>query len=61
MSYIFILSYIQKLQNVYFATNDPDEIKEIMDEIWMMYKEYCDTWNLDYEADNRDNKEYLKR
>lgn len=53
--------YIRKLQNIYFKTNDPEEIKETMDEIYQMYKDYCDAWKLDYEADNRLNKEYLCR
>ena len=52
---------IRKLQKVYFKTNDSDEIKEIMEEVYQMYRDYCSAWGLDYEADNRENKEYLYR
>lgn len=52
---------IQKLQDAYAKPQDSDEPKEIMEEIYQTYKDYCDAWKLDYEADNRDNKEYLKR
>lgn len=52
---------IRKLQKAYHKTNDPDVIKEIMDEVYQTYKDYCDAWGLDYEADNRNNKEYLSR
>lgn len=33
----------------------------LFNEVCSEYKEYCDIWGLDYEADNRKNKEYLKR
>lgn len=51
---------IQSLQNAY-ADDSAVAPKDIMEEVYQMYKDYCDTWKLDYEADNRDNKEYLKR
>lgn len=52
---------IEKLQNAYNNPDDSDDPKDIMEEIYQNYKDYCDAWKLDYEADNRDNKEYLKR
>lgn len=30
--------------------------KEVMDDIYQSYKDYCEAFNLDYEADNRDLK-----
>lgn len=53
---------ITKLQDTLntdcFSVSDEDQVfKTVYDD----YKDYCDTWKLDYEADNRENKEYLKR
>ena len=53
---------IQKLQDAYADPNESDAyVKETMDEIWNTYKDYCSTWGLDFEADNRGNKEYIGR
>ena len=52
---------IQKLQDAYADPVEPDAYaKETLDEIYETYKDYCETWGLDYEADNRKNKDYLR-
>ena len=35
---------------------DKDQENEVMDEIWQSYKDYCDVFHLDFEADNRNLK-----
>ena len=50
---------IQKLQDAYADPNESEEyVKETMEEIYEAYKDYCNTWGLDYQADNRRNKDY---
>ena len=53
---------IQKLQDAYADPNESDAYsKEVMDEIHETYKDYCNAWELDYQADNRKNTDYRKR
>lgn len=53
---------IEEMQNELntncFSVADEDQIFR---NAYEGYKDYCDMWGLDYEADNRNNKEYLKR
>ena len=50
---------IQDLQNLY--AEDRKLYVDAINDLYSVYRDYCETWKLDYEADNRDNKEYLKR
>lgn len=51
---------IQELQDAYQDESISDP-KDIMEEIYTEYKDYCSVWKLDYEADNRNSKDYLAR
>ena len=53
---------IQELQNAFNSEDYSSGIDhDIMEEVYSEYKDYCDSWGLDYGADNRNNKEYLNR
>ena len=53
---------IQRLQDAYNAAQDSDaQVETVMDEIHLAYKDYCSLYGLDTHADNRNNKEYLRR
>ncbi len=50
---------IKKLQDAYADEIDSDSCsKEVMNEIYDMYKEYCNVRGLDYATDNRGRKDY---
>lgn len=49
---------IQKLQDAYADPVESDAyVKETLNEIYETYKDYCEVWDLDYEADNRKTKQ----
>ncbi len=53
---------IQKLQDAYADPYESNEmVKEDMDEVYDTYFDYCKVWDLDPDADNRKNREYLGR
>jgi len=51
---------IQELQDA-FTDDSVADPKDIMEEVYTEYKDYCNVWGLNYESDNRNNKEYLTR
>ena len=45
-------------------SDDPDakeHVKETCEEIWQGYRDYCEAWGLEFGADLRKSKDYLRR